>query len=115
MCFYSDKYVDIQKLKGIWYRIEPIARLNGDYNQEFFDLAVVNNRYKMIFTSDDFKKFLLAFIKKKLNDSPINIVYFFVDLQGCADVACSVYSDVFFESFEKSDLYFNVVYKIMRN
>lgn len=111
---YDDKYLMLQRTEGIWYQIYPQARNRGDYDQEFMDLYIVNNQYKVVFCQKDFKVQLLVFLIELYYDSQIEALYFFVDLQGYAENHVQVSWENFLEMIREEKIYFNTVYKICK-
>ena len=109
---YHDRYKAVQKIKGMWYKIEPAAREEGDYTHEFLD---VFGKGKIIFIDNDMKKDFLMFIAQKLDDSPIGKICFFADLQGYKEKRQIVGYSEFLDCLAKGDLCFNTVYEISKN
>lgn len=114
---YHDRYKAVQKIKGIWYKIEPTARDEGDYTQEFLDLCSDTSieKHKIIFINNDMKKDFLVFIAQKLDDSPIGKICFFADLQGYEEKRTVVDYNEFLDCLAKGDLCFNTVYEVRKN
>lgn len=111
-CIYDDKYQKIQNIKGVWYQIYPEARNEGDYNQEFMDLCVIDDKVKMIFLDKDIKKKLLDFLELLYKESPLKCIYFVVDLQGYKENSICISYREFSELIQKEEIYFNTVYYI---
>ena len=112
---YHDRYKAVQKIKGMWYKIEPTAREEGDYTHEFLDLCSDIEKHKIIFIDNDMKKDFLMFIAQKLDDSPIGKICFFADLQGYKEKRQIVGYSEFLDCLAKGDLCFNTVYEISKN
>lgn len=109
---YKNKYATAQKANGIWYQVEPTARLAGEYDSEFFDVSVEGRKNKVIFIQDDFKQSIVSFVNTMLELSPIHMVCFFVDLQG-EDNGRSCLNRYDFEKLvDENSLYFNTEYWI---
>ena len=112
---YHDRYKAVQKIKGMWYKIEPTAREEGDYTHEFLDLCSDIEKHKIIFIDNDMKKDFLMFIAQKLDDSPIGKICFIADLQGYKERWQAVGYNEFLDCLAKGDLCFNIVYEISKN
>ena len=112
---YHDRYKAVQKIKGMWYKIEPAAREEGDYTHEFLDLFCDIEKNKIIFIDNDMKKDFLMFIAQKLDDSPIGKICFIADLQGYKERWQAVGYNEFLDCLAKDDLCFNIVYEISKN
>lgn len=109
---YKNKYINAQNTTGIWYQVEPLARLEGKYDCEFFDASTEGNKYRVIFIQDDFKQRIVNFINEMLELSPTHIVCFFIDLQGEENKPnyISIYN--FKKVVDENALYFNTEYWI---
>lgn len=109
---YDDRYLQLQGIAGVWYQIYPQARNKGDYDQEFMDLCVVNDKYKVVFCQESFKMQLLSFLSEVYYESQTKSIYFIVDLQGYKENHLRVSWKSFLEMFQDEKIYFNTVYEI---
>ena len=109
---YSDKYTHLQKMDGIWYQIEPLTRLAGDYKHEFFNLSIEDSRYRIIFEESALKNQLICVLNKIRLVSPKRKIFLVVDLQGDSFKESYVHWKDFISLINDDELEFNTLYEI---
>ena len=110
---YYDRYLMLQGIGGIWYQIYPHVRNEGNYKQEFMDLRIVDNEYKVFFLEEKFKRQLINFLTELYFESPLRTLYFCVDLQGYKEKRVEMKWKMFLEMIQKEDINFNTIYHIL--
>jgi|GEM_PF-2882930 len=111
---YGDRYQEIQAIPGIWYRLTPLEREQGKYQSEFFDLAVENGEYRVLFLRKNLKDYIITLTKNLVLSSPWNCLHFFIDLQGYKTQKVCVSIDLFCEMVRSEKICFNTVYQIYK-
>ena len=109
---YNDRYLLLQKEIGIWYQIYPNAINHGNYSQEFMDLHVVENKYKVTFFQKEYINQLVMFLIELYHASQSKTLYFFVDLQGYEEKYVQLSWKSFLKAIQEENISFNIVYKI---
>lgn len=112
---YGNRYLSVQKIKGIWYQLSPFGRGSWypHYNHEFLDLNFQDETPIIGFLDKNLKRLLAYFIKELVKSSPLNCIYFFSDLQGYEEKYSELSYEEFTEMFEAEILCFNTVYHIV--
>lgn len=112
---YGDRYLSVQKNKGIWYQLSPFGRGSWypHYDHEFLDLSCEDEMLRLIFLDKDIKKYISYLIERLIQSSPVKCLYFFSDLQGYKEKQATVSYEQFVQLFEKECLCFNTVYRIV--
>lgn len=117
---YSPIYVDswqvLQRIKGIWYSIEPAARDDKPWNPdtEFFDLSVEKPRRLMVVSNDRSNDIVGRLIDYYLKASPIKTIAVLMRLQDDGDdVFHGIISrQMFMRKFAYGEIMYNVAYLI---
>ena len=110
---YYDRYLMLQEIDGIWYQIFPYVRNEGNYRQEFMDLCIADDEYKVLFLEENFKRQLIKFLTELYFESPLRNLYFCVDLQGYKEKYIEIKWKMFLEMIQKEDINFNTIYHIL--
>ena len=79
--YYNNTWEIIRAFKGVWYFIEPSARLIGNYESEFFGLIYCKGR-KYVAVEEKYKKLLENLIDFYLDNSSINKIAFLARLDN---------------------------------
>lgn len=112
---YGEHWKTLKGAQGIWYQFYPNERVIAkQYNDEFFDLSVINNIYHLILL-DNHRKDIKAIVTDYLALSPIHeiIVLFRLDEYMESDKITKISFADFIERLDVGDILFNRIYKVM--
>ena len=108
---YSGRYIQAQKMAGIWYKLEPCSRASGNYEEEFFDLK---DRLNVVYESSYIKDIITDFVSELLYVENTKYVIFFIDLEGYSTETCELSFDEFHIMTYNDALKFNMEYHISK-
>ena len=111
---YGKHWKVLKKSCGIWYQFYPNERnITKQYNDEFFDLSIVDNIYYLVLL-DNHGKDVKDIVETYLSFSPINeiIVLFRLDEYMESDKITKLSVVDFIENLNNGSLQFNKIYKV---